>query len=180
MAIKPGTYIARAEELDFGITDNNKDYVAVQFKIEEGESIGQRITWFGYFSEKTHERTIQALRYCGWEGHDFTRITNDDIRKNLVQLVIDEEEYEGKLRTKVQWVNRLGGMAVKNRMSDEQRAAFAKRMKGAALSVSKDLAQGIQEKDQISSPGNSNTKSKTDDSFDPGSESPPFADDLPF
>jgi hypothetical protein len=139
--MKPGTYVARATEWDLGTTDNGKDYIGVLFRIEEGEAVGQTITWYGYFTEKTEQRTIESLRYCGWEGHNFADLNGLD--KNLVKIVVDEEEYEGRIRTKVQWINRLGSMAIKNVMDDKARAAFAARMKGAAMAISKDLAKGV-------------------------------------
>jgi hypothetical protein len=136
-----GTFVAKAESYDFGVSEKNTEFVAVVFRIEEGENFGERVTWNGYFTEKTIKRTLESLRYCGWSGDMVTDLTGID--KNKVQLVIKEEEFEGKLRTKVEWVNRLGGMAVKNRMDDATRKAFAARLKGAAMSVSKDLAKEV-------------------------------------
>jgi hypothetical protein len=140
--MKSGTYVARATDWDLGTTDNGKDYIGVFFKIEEGEFLGETITWYGYFTEKTEQRTIESLRYCGWEGHDFTKL--EGLSRNPVKIVIDEEEYEGKKRLKVQWVNRLGSMAIKNTMDDKKRAAFSARMKGAAMAISKDLAKSVE------------------------------------
>jgi len=140
--MKPGTYVARAKEWDLGTTDNDKEYIGVLLQIEEGDSVGQTITWYGYFTEKTEQRTIESLRYCGWEGHNFVDLKGLD--KNLVKIVVDEEEYEGRVHTKVQWINRIGSMAIKNVMDDKARAAFAARMKGAAMAISKDLAKSTE------------------------------------
>jgi hypothetical protein len=138
--MKAGLYVAKAESWELATSENGKEYIAISFEIMEGEAIGRRVPWRGFFTEKTQTRTLEALRYCGWDGHDFLKL--DGMNKNLVQLDISEEEYKGKMYPKVQWVNRLGGMAVKNAMTDAQRAAFAARMKGPALAVPKDLAVG--------------------------------------
>jgi hypothetical protein len=137
--MKPGYYLARAVEWKLGVSDNGKDYIAVKFSIEEGEEVGRQLTWRGFFTEKTRQRTIEALRYCGWEGTDFASL--DGLDRNLVQLDIDEDEYEGKKHWKVNWVNRLGGLAVKNEMTDQKRREFAARMKGEAMKVPTDLAK---------------------------------------
>jgi len=139
--MKPGLYVAKAEWWELATSENGKEYIVISFCIAEGEHVERRITWRGFFTEKTQTRTLEALRYCGWDGHDFTKLEGLD--KNLVQLDVTEEEYNGKMYAKVNWVNRLGGMAVKNVMTEKQRAAFAARMKGPALAVSKDLAIGI-------------------------------------
>lgn len=137
--INPGTYVAKAESYDFGVSDKNTEFVTVTFRIEEGENIGERINWNGYFTEKTTQRTLESLRYCGWSGDNVADLSG--IEKNLVQIVVKNEEYQGKTYTKIEWVNRLGGMSIKNRMDETARKAFAAKMKGAAMSVSKDLAK---------------------------------------
>jgi len=69
--IPKGTYRARATEAEFGFTNTGTEQVAVLFEVvEDGEFQGERITWFGFFTDATSERTIQALRVCGWAGDD--------------------------------------------------------------------------------------------------------------
>ena len=130
-----GTFTAHARDYALGITDNGKEQAAVLFEITEGDEAGERLTWFGYFTEKTAARTIESLRHCGWQGNDLSTITADDLC-NDVSIVVDEEEYNGELRTKIQWVNRLGsGLAVKTRMDPTAAASFAARMKGACMAI---------------------------------------------
>ena len=47
-----------------------------------------------------------------------------------VSLLIHNETYNGETRSKVQFVNRPGGIAMKSPMTPEQAKAFAARMKG--------------------------------------------------
>ena len=117
--IQQGTYkaVAVPVEVDgvstyvqFGMTKggNGKTptkQVAVQFEILEGPSTGSRLTWFGYFTEKTWQRTIEALRICGFKGDDLM----DAAAQKLVQevsVVIEPNTYEGKTTMRIAWVNK--------------------------------------------------------------------------
>lgn len=137
--IPKGNYVGRAHGYKFGESDKGSEFIAVEFSIEEGEHKGARLSWRGFFTDKTAQRTIEALRYCGWAGDDLTNL--DGLGTNLVQLVIEPEEYEGKTYARIKWVNRLG-VVIKNEMDAPKRAAFAARMKGLALSVDKSMAKG--------------------------------------
>lgn len=82
--LQAGTYKAVAVPVDvdgmstyaqFGMTKGGNGkaptkQVAVQFELLEGPAAGARLTWFGYFTEKTWQRTVEALRYCGFKGDD--------------------------------------------------------------------------------------------------------------
>lgn len=83
--------------------------VVVTFEITTAEYAGTTIDWFGFLTDKTTERTIESLRYAGWKGSDLADLS--DLGKTdtpVVEIVIEHEEYEGKSRPKVQWVNRVG------------------------------------------------------------------------
>ncbi len=124
-----GTHAARAIAAKLGETSKGDPQVAVEFEISDLPDGPRRLMWYGYFTEKTEDRTIEALRICGWTGTDFT-----DIQVGAdVSLVIEEEVYERKTRTKVKWVNRPGGIAMAKAMDAAKAAAFAARMKGKLL-----------------------------------------------
>lgn len=136
--IPQGKYRARAKNADFGFTLNGKEQVLVTFDLLDPDYDGETISWFGYFTDKTQERTMQALRYCGWQGDDVTNL--DGISDQEVELVIEHETYEGKTRAKVKWVNRLGGgVTMKAPMAEAQRKAFAAKMKALAIQSRKDV-----------------------------------------
>lgn len=126
-----GRYKARALDMQLGLTAANKEQVGVEFEITDPDHAGIRLTWYGYFTDKTAERTLQSLRFCGWKSDDLTDSTG--ISDNEVELVIEAEEYNGQKRPKIQWVNKLGGIGMKSPMNEAQRKAFAQRMKGAAV-----------------------------------------------
>lgn len=126
-----GTVKARAKEWALGHSSTGKEQIAVLFELTSGEHAGQSITWFGYFTDGAVDRTLDSLRYCGWQGDNLAEL--DSLDANEVELVLAEEEYEGKVRTKVQWVNRPARLALKEQMSAAQAAAFAQKMRGKAV-----------------------------------------------
>lgn len=121
--IAVGKHKARAVEgalVEVG--DKQTPAVSVIFEIIDGDSAGDRIKWDGWLTEKTTDRTMESLRYCGWSTDML-----DDLRgisDNEVQLVIEPEvnERDGKTYPRVKWVNRLGGGASIN---DLQKVAGA-------------------------------------------------------
>ena len=131
--IDEGIYRARAVEGALGYTSNNTEQVAVDFAITEEGHENQRITWYGFFTEKTVETTLKSLRAMGWAGDDLSDLSGIDA--NEVYLDIQhEEDQEGNLRARVRWVNATaGGLALKTRMDEGAAKAFAERMKGHVL-----------------------------------------------
>lgn len=131
MNIEPGTYQARAISGALGCADNGTEQIAVAMEItSDCQSRGEQVTWYGYFTDKTAERTLKVLRKMGWSTDDLTDLTGIDA--NEVQLRIKEEEYQGKMQMKVD-IFANDGPVLKNQMSPEQARAFAARMKGAAV-----------------------------------------------
>ena len=135
MNIPNGKHTARAVNWALGLTNGGKEQVAVTLEIMSEGAPGEQITWFGFFTEKTEERTLDSLRYMGWTGNDISdlsEISHPDTAKD-VQIVVEAEEYNGEWRPKVQWVNKIGsGAALKNQMDASQMRAFAARLKGKA------------------------------------------------
>lgn len=110
--IKPGTYVGTILSHAVSETKAGDPQAAVTFSFEaDGKS--HTMTWFGSFKEgKAQEITLRALLTCGLKGNNPAGLL--EIGKQ-VSLVIDEEkDQNGKLRTKIKWVNPLGG--VKNVM----------------------------------------------------------------
>lgn len=130
--ISKGTHKARGVEGALGMTGTGKEQVAVLLEILEGEHMGEQITWYGYFTEKTVDRTMQSLRYLGWETDDLSDLAG--IGSNEVRVVIEhEEDQQGEMRARVKWINGGGGIGLKDKMDDNAARAFAARMKGAAI-----------------------------------------------
>ncbi len=111
--------------------------VAVVFEILRGPFAGQRITWMGYFTEKSQERTLKALRICGFEGDDLDKFT-DQRPTNEAAIVVEVETYEGKPRAKVAWVNDPtfgGGMKMENALTGGELRKFGAKFKAALKAI---------------------------------------------
>lgn len=153
MAITEGKYKARATgEVVLGNSaKKGTPFIECYFEILDGDNKGGKVRWTSYFSDKTAERTIEAMQIAGWDGEDLSEFGDGGLHgldKNEVEIVVELEEYEveGEKRTspRVQWVNKLGGyLNVQNAMGPEQAASFGEKMKGLVLKVrSKKPTQG--------------------------------------
>lgn len=133
--IEAGKVRAVASDHQWGKSSNDNEYVQVTFEIREGSDEGQSIAWWGYFTEKTQERTVEALRHCGctFPDNNITDLTG--LGSKDVQLVIEHEpNQEGDMRAKVRWVNRLGGgPTVQAPMSAGEKEDFSQRLKGVLV-----------------------------------------------
>lgn len=95
----------------FGKSQNGNPQVAVLCEILRGPQAGQRITWFGSFTDTVQksggtvaDRTLESLRIFGFQGTDLDTFA-DQQPDNEVSITVDHETYDGKTRAKVQWVN---------------------------------------------------------------------------
>jgi hypothetical protein len=134
--IPAGVYPARATRHQWGYTEGGKEQVLIEFQITGDTSeTGTLLAWFGYFTDKTWERTLEALRYCGWEGDDLAAI--GELDKDVEIVVEHEEDESGVVRAKVRWVNRPGGgrVQLKKPMSEGELRHFAASMKNRAKNV---------------------------------------------
>lgn len=164
----PQTLKARATHGMLGYTAGGKEQIAVELLILEGEHEGERLSWYGYFTEGTFARTLESLRLLGWRGDDLSDLSGID--ENAVSIVVDEEEYNGERKVRVRWINAPGGLALKEPMTSDQAKAFAAKMRGRVLALSK--GNGAKQPPQ---PAPRPTKPSA------GHEPPPHSDDdIPF
>jgi len=170
-----GSYQAVAKEFVFGRAGNGTEQVVVSFEIASGESAGQRISWRGFFTEKTCERTLESLEYAGWDGVSLARLAGLG-SKPCVIVVEHEDGQDGKTYAKVQWVNSLGGgLSVKEKMQSAEIAELEERMRGIMLDrASKRPAQPSQ-RSQSKQSGQTRGRGFDDDDYGPGGD-----DDIPF
>lgn len=123
---------ARAAEWAIGVASTGNKQVAIDFELSDGK---EHITWYGSLSEAAFDRTIESLRYCGWEGDDLSNLAGLD--KNEVSLDIGWDDYGGQNRLKVNWVNRVGGVAMKDQLAGDELRAFAAQMKSRIAAIGK-------------------------------------------
>lgn len=133
--IPKGTYRARAVNAKLG-QGKNAPQVGIEFELLGDAALsGRRISYYGSFSDAAMEFTLRALRTCGWRGDDVSSLIG--ITDNEVSLVIDQEEWEGKTRNKVKWVNPLGGLAMKAELAEDEAKKFAAKMRGKVAAFNK-------------------------------------------
>lgn len=120
-------YRGRGKEWTLSESQQGHPMAVVLFDILTEGAAESSLTWRGSFSEAAADRTIEALRHCGFEGDDLTQLTGLD--KNEVELVVEDEEYEGKTYAKVQWVNKPRSLSVKNVLEGDKLKTFAAEMK---------------------------------------------------
>lgn len=120
-----GTHKARAVEWDFDAS-NGKECIVVRFEFVGGPHAGKSIQWWGYFVDAAVQRTLDSMRHCGWTGETLGDMTG--MGDAEVELVIADEEYNGKTRSKVRWVNRPPRLLLSNPMNRASLDAFSQRM----------------------------------------------------
>lgn len=167
MDIQDGKYRAKAKSWALAEASTGNPEVAVEFEFAIDESQTASLTWHGFLGDNTFDRTIESLRFCGWTGDDLTDLSGLDTKE--VVIVIENEEYKGKVSPKIQWVNRAGGLAVKTPMSAEKAKTFAAAMRGKIRAL--DAAKGVKPPPK---PANGGAPK------DPPLSESEQADDLPF
>lgn len=118
-------------------------FIEFYFRVTDGPSAGEEVRWSGYFSEKTQERTIESLQFCGWDGDDLSEFSDGALHgldTTPVQIVVEHEEYEKdgekKVAPRVAWVNRIGGfLQTESAMASDAAASFGERMRGLVAKV---------------------------------------------
>lgn len=137
MGFDVGTHRVKAVHAVLGKTSKGNEQIGIQFQDTLDDQMN--ITWYGYFSDAAFDRTIKALRLLGWKGTDLFEFRNGLPQgcDQEVDIVVDDEEYEGKTHRKVKWVNdpNSGGVAVKDVMDEREARGFAARMKAKVAAL---------------------------------------------
>ena len=138
-------YDAQAFSVTFGTVESTgNQQIAVGFEIvHDADFAGETITWIGFFTDKTVERTIESLLHMGWQGEDPTELADldrDAIRAALpevVSLTCEPDEYNGEYTLKVRWVNKPGGgrFAFKEPLQGNALKAFGAQLRNTVRSV---------------------------------------------
>lgn len=129
-----GTHAVRVVSHGLGKSGTGTPYIAVLFENEAAE----RLSWYGYLSEKAIERTVKTLEDLGWvpahDGGDITALNGTDRLVGAeAEIVVEAEVYDGKERRKVKWVNRPGGGVPK--MEEGDAAGLAASLRGRIMSA---------------------------------------------
>lgn len=126
---KLGSYKARAVSSVLGVAGTGTEQVAVTFEITaDGPRKGEQHVWYGFFTDATTSRTLESLETAGWDGDSLDKPVG--LGRIECEVVLGEEEYNGDMKVRVQWVNRPGGGGVKNIMTPDEAKSFNERMRG--------------------------------------------------
>lgn len=120
-----GKHRARAVEWNIGVAGTGTMQVGILFELLDLP--GETIDWFGFFTDASCNRTVRSMQSCGWVGNDLNDMSGMGDKE--VQLVIEEEEYDGKKRLKVKFVNSPGGLRMSRVLSPDELRVFAAEMK---------------------------------------------------
>ena len=128
-----GNYVGKIE--DYGVSNSKagKAQAFIKFKIDKGPGEGYaELTWFGGLSNEVAQgkkrspmsRTVETLLDCGFKGNDTDDLATGPGNEVLklgteMSLTIQDDEYEGVLRSKIAWVNVVGAGGVKRATKEE-------------------------------------------------------------
>lgn len=138
--IGAGTHMVRVKDVAMGASPNGTEQASVTFVDEHDDTI----TWFttlgfkrdGSFSKKAFDYAVKAFKAIGFDaeahGFDFECLNGDvgaDLRGSECEIVVEDEEYEGKTYTRVKWVNDLSGGGFQ--LDQASAGNFQKRLRAA-------------------------------------------------
>jgi len=153
--IEEGYYSARASQVTnehghsvycrFGRAGTGTIQCLMMFEIMDGEYAGTRLPWFGSFSGNSWERTVESLRYCGFQGDDVEAI-NSQALDRVVTVKVEHDEHNGRIYSRVAFVNKPGGhVNLNNPFNAAELRTFAAQMRQriGALSQRSSAPSGI-------------------------------------
>jgi hypothetical protein len=148
--IADGGCIAVLRAAQFAETKKGDEQIVLGFEITDPsrpDEVGMHISYFGTFGPNSIDFTVDAIRACGWTGDDVSEVpalAEAGQLANEVRLKIEHETYEGKLRAKVKFVNKVGGGAkikLERTLDDDRVKRFAASMKSRIRAAGRDGAQ---------------------------------------
>ncbi len=131
--LPPGQYIGTVEDYGISKTKQDQPQAFIKFKINKGEGLGfANLMWFGGLSEKVPQGkenspahyTVKTLLDCGFRGMEVEDLAQG-VASNIIphgkemSLTIEDNEYEGVLRSRIQWVNVIGAGGPKKMKREE-------------------------------------------------------------
>ena len=81
---------------------------------------------------------MKALRTLGWQGDDSAELGEGrgGLDQREVMLTIEHEaDRQGVLRSRVKWINSMGGLAMSNRVEGDKLKAFSAGLRGKILGL---------------------------------------------
>jgi hypothetical protein len=143
-----GTYLGVVSEPIYGWLGENKNgsrYVRASVTIStEGNQKGKTIDWYGYLGQEVGrdgktktQRTTETLENCFGINWDWDNI---NWAGQQVELVVELDEYNGKTRPKVKWLNNPNMDRSNSGKSPQEIEAEKAEAKAKAAEIAKELA----------------------------------------
>lgn len=129
---------------EWGFANTGTEQVGIRVLVLDGELKDQTFTWYGYFTENSETRTLEQLMIAGWDGQEPMNLPGLGATEFELQLEEQEEQDEQGNVTGAYWrptfINRVG-VAMRNKMDDGQKRAFASRLSALARTIQKPATQ---------------------------------------
>lgn len=136
--IPEGKYRARAISWDLGVASTGTQQIGAQFELLDEPNAGQRMTWFGFFTDKALASTVKALRAMGWQGSDPSELASSGggLAANEVTITVEHEtDQQGQPRARVRWVDAASGLAMAQPLAGDSLKAFGAQMRAKILAL---------------------------------------------
>lgn len=125
-----GTY--KATILEYSVLEpkpGKSPQVAVKFQINNESELTddkETIVYYGSLSPKALPYTLANLLRCGLKSDDLSTLCESDAFDGReIELVLENDTYEGKTRLKVQWINEIGGSKFKAIAKDQAKSMLS-------------------------------------------------------
>ena len=145
---QPGTYTAKV--VDFGLMKSKAGLpmAAVMFEYQMKEGGSDRLTWFGSFKDGARKFSIETLVRLGFKGKngaDLVRGNGSGVLDQTkdFEIVVANEAYEGKTRSKIKFVNLVGGSSFREKMSASEATVLMGGLNLEADFMESQMANGI-------------------------------------
>jgi len=136
-----GSFLGKVSEPIYGWLGESKTgtrFIRVPVTITtEGAQKGKTIDWYGYLTDRTQDRTVEALEHCFGIDWDWNNI---NFAGKEVEVVVEQEEYNGKTSFKAKWLNNPNLDRASGGKSPEEIEAEKAEAKAKAAEIAKELA----------------------------------------
>jgi hypothetical protein len=130
--IPEGDYRVKCVAAKIGWAGTNSEQIGLRLKITEGQHEGTMLTYYGFFSDKTEEHTMKAMRALGFAGDDVSNLSsmyNDEAIAVVIHEADSGPNGTGEMRARVRWING-SDVSMSKVMNTSELASFANRMRG--------------------------------------------------
>ena len=141
---KPGIYEAKINDYGVSTTKKGDPMAMLRFSYADSDGNNHFVTWYGTFgTDKSAEISCEALAICGYSSSNLADLAKgagsgvlDENR--VVSITLANDEYQGKVRLKVKYVNAPGGSGFRSKMEHSEAVQAFKGVNiGAAMALAK-------------------------------------------